>query len=424
MPFALGRITAGPRIAIIPPPDYHPHAWNQVFSKKYRLSARSVTSTNECLHYLADEQTLAYVLLGDRAWRDVFFDSARLRQGLRGKLVYRMGSSARGEARALLREGLAAFIGYDGEFRGFPNTRRFETSVARPFIAGLRALRVGKNAAGVEANIRYEWLTLMLEIQDSNTFVSGETMALLNAESNLEKLFLFGDGSWQISSRPTLMLLSGLAPADDGKMPNERNHIFNRPAVVNAFGARRDLVPRVEIVDISLMALSLLRTDPSSIANLSPHQFEDLVADRLRAMNFTVHKVGGTYERDGGIDFFAVPNSGPFPFVLAVQVKHSHSGRKVGPSVVRELKGVLSNQPLCMGLIVTNTGFTPDAEWTARQAPILIRLRGFSDLQKWLQDEFSGDDVYDELPRFVELAPGICVPVPRPIGSADATTSQ
>jgi hypothetical protein len=81
---------------------------------------------------------------------------------------------------------------------------------------------------------------------------------------------------------------------------------------------------------------------------------------------------------------------------------------------VRDLAGVLSRSGLNAGIIVTNTRFTPDARWFAQQMGSLIRLRDLDDLRRWLQNEFGGDDVYDELPRSIQLGPGLEFPVPRP----------
>jgi hypothetical protein len=178
---------------------------------------------------------------------------------------------------------------------------------------------------------------------------------------------------------------------------------------------QRYLVARFELIDISLVLLSCLQADPMRVMQLSSEQFENLIVERLSANDFTVHKCGGTYQRDGGIDLIAVPKRSDFPGVIAVQVKHSARNRTVGSSVVRDLAGVLSRTGLNAGIIVTNTRFTRDARWFAQQMGSLIRLRDFDDLRRWLQNEFGGDDVYDELPPSIQLGPGLEFRVPRPL---------
>jgi hypothetical protein len=286
--------------------------------------------------------------------------------------------------------------------------------LGRPFLALLRALSAGKNVGQVANSLRYALIELMMKMHDDSSSGDGSPLMLICAQRALEEIVVLGDEGWKIPPHSDVVVLDGLDMPDtvsiDGEMPVDVG-IASREGL-----GSRDLTPRVVLIDVSPIVSHLL--GQASLDELSAEEFEDFVADRLRAMNFSIQKVGGTYERDGGIDFLAVPNAAPIPYLLAVQVKHSRSGRSVGPSVVRELGGVLTAQPIDVGLIVTNTRFTPDAQWVAREMPKLMRLRDATDLQRWLQNEFGGEDVFDELPRFVRLAPGLDIPVPRPIGSS------
>jgi hypothetical protein len=63
------------------------------------------------------------------------------------------------------------------------------------------------------------------------------------------------------------------------------------------------------------------------------------------------------------------------------------------------------------GLLVTNTAFTPDAEWFAREHARLLRLRGFSDIGRWLELDFSDDAEWREIPREIEVCPGVVIPI-------------
>ena len=100
---------------------------------------------------------------------------------------------------------------------------------------------------------------------------------------------------------------------------------------------------RIELVDLSEELMDSLIQSPDEINNISPETFELLIADRLSAMGMGVKQVGNTYSKDGGVDIIAWPDHNfSYPFLLAVQAKHSRVGRHVGSSTVRDMKGVLS----------------------------------------------------------------------------------
>jgi len=101
------------------------------------------------------------------------------------------------------------------------------------------------------------------------------------------------------------------------------------------------------------------------------------------------------------------------PCLMAVQVKHtSLSNRRVGPQPVRDLLGVVQTHGFNVGLLVTNTTFTPDARWVADQRPMLLRLRDIEDLLRWLRDKCLQKQEWRDLPREIELCPGITIELP------------
>lgn len=170
----------------------------------------------------------------------------------------------------------------------------------------------------------------------------------------------------------------------------------------------------VEVVSISPEVIARLAATPADLSTLSPEEFELLVADRLALMGHGVQRVGSTNTRDGGIDLIAWPErNASIPYLLAVQVKHSRKGRTVPSRVVRDLKGVLSMTPLDFGLLVTNTTFSPDARWVARERPNIVRLRDFNDLKYWLREEFAHENLDRDLPSEISLGPGLRVTIPH-----------
>jgi hypothetical protein len=160
--------------------------------------------------------------------------------------------------------------------------------------------------------------------------------------------------------------------------------------------------------------VQVLSNNLEELYRLSPEAFEELVCDRLQAMGLGVSRIGGNiYHKDGGIDIVAWPIEFEFPFLIAVQVKHhQRSDRRTGPAPVRELLGSVYSGPFKMGVLVTNTTFTPDAVWVARNQPTLLHLRDISSIKRWLLDNFLDDYDWQQMPNQIEVCPGVVVNLP------------
>lgn len=133
-------------------------------------------------------------------------------------------------------------------------------------------------------------------------------------------------------------------------------------------------------------------------------------------MGLGVQLVGDVYRKDGGVDIIAYPDTGcVFPFLLAVQVKHHRTNRKTAVNDIRDLHGVITarTSSFNMGVIVTNTSFTADAEWFADNNQTLLRLRDLKDLRRWLRNDFINEYEWREIPNQIELAPGVKVTIPK-----------
>ncbi len=168
--------------------------------------------------------------------------------------------------------------------------------------------------------------------------------------------------------------------------------------------------PLITLTSITPEVISRLAASPEDLLQLSPENFELLVADRLAAMGLGVRRIGHANRADGGIDMVAWPEqNASVPFLLAVQAKHSRVNRAVSSRVVRDLKGVLAAAPFDIGLVVTNTRFSPDAQWAAQQGPRIVRLRDLNDLLRWLRADFASEGRYRDLPSTISLAPGLRV---------------
>ncbi|MCJ7653644.1 MAG: restriction endonuclease [Actinobacteria bacterium] len=172
----------------------------------------------------------------------------------------------------------------------------------------------------------------------------------------------------------------------------------------------------VSLVDVTPSLLKMLKEDPSRLHQLSPSVFEKFIAERIDRMGFDVQLTGALSLRDGGIDLIAVPKlRTAASFLLAGQVKHHQDIRKTGRSAVDRLLAWRDSQ-FRLGLLVTNTDFTKDARWVAAQENnrAFLRLRDFADLKRWLEDNFTSEEDWREIPDTIVLAPGITIAIPRP----------
>jgi restriction system protein len=143
------------------------------------------------------------------------------------------------------------------------------------------------------------------------------------------------------------------------------------------------------------------------LRSMNPYDFQDLVADLLRAMSYHVTWVSPP-GKDGGLDILAWPDAlGTKPPRIKVQVKRQEQA--VSVDGLRSFMALLGDDDV--GLFVCTGGFTKDAEAEARtQEKRRVRLIGLEKLFD-LWDEHYGkltDDARQRLPlrsiRF--LAPG------------------
>jgi hypothetical protein len=178
------------------------------------------------------------------------------------------------------------------------------------------------------------------------------------------------------------------------------------------FDEQVSLPVRVELVDVTHALLERLRLDPNEIYRIGEEQLEELVCDRLTAMEFETRRTGRANRKDGGIDIFFW-NEGPFPILGAAQVKHHRAhNRSNGPDVIRDFRGVLAVHPVQFGVVITNTTFTADARWFADHEQGLIRLRDGEDLRRWINDQFVDDEFWRTVPAKIQLCPGVEIEIP------------
>jgi len=122
------------------------------------------------------------------------------------------------------------------------------------------------------------------------------------------------------------------------------------------------------------------------IGGLGPYEFQNLVAELLRGMGYHIPHVAPPGP-DGGIDLVAYRDPlGTSEPRIKVQVKHRQS--KVGAKDVRELAGLLRVQG-DIGLLVSSSGFSSDAERDARASQKHIELMDLPRLISLWQEHYA-----------------------------------
>jgi restriction system protein len=100
------------------------------------------------------------------------------------------------------------------------------------------------------------------------------------------------------------------------------------------------------------------------LAALTPTEFEQWCAHRLRALGYTVRHVGG--QGDHGVDLFAEKNGE----LAVVQCKRFTGKRSVGEPQLRDLYGAMHSERAARGIVITAGYFTEEAHAWARGKPI------------------------------------------------------
>jgi restriction system protein len=138
----------------------------------------------------------------------------------------------------------------------------------------------------------------------------------------------------------------------------------------------------------------------SYLRSMNPYDFQDLVADLLRAMSFHVSWISPP-GKDGGVDILAWPDAlGMKSPRIKVQVKRQQ--QSVSVEGLRSFMAVLGDDDV--GLFVSTGGFTKDAELEARTQEkrriTLISLERLFDL--WVDNY---DKLTDQARRRLPLRP-------------------
>ncbi|MFE0771519.1 restriction endonuclease [Streptomyces sp. NPDC058861] len=127
------------------------------------------------------------------------------------------------------------------------------------------------------------------------------------------------------------------------------------------------------------------------IDRLTPSQFEQFVSGLLERSECSITRRGGR-ANDMAADVLATNHDGVY---IAVQCKHTRTGRNVGAATMYEVNGTATPEHGAkVALVVTNGGFTKSALAFAQRHE--IRTVGRDELAKWADGSLTLADILGE----------------------------
>jgi restriction system protein len=125
-----------------------------------------------------------------------------------------------------------------------------------------------------------------------------------------------------------------------------------------------------------------IKNEPTRLGQLTPRQFEQIVAALLVRLGYEVQVTSQT--RDAGIDMFVIHHDPIGKSAFAVECKYYASGRPVGVAPVRALSAVKEINDANRAILVTNTRFPEEAkEFASRDQD--IQHVDSDELLEWLK---------------------------------------
>lgn len=115
--------------------------------------------------------------------------------------------------------------------------------------------------------------------------------------------------------------------------------------------------PSIVIADPRV--IEFLSKDPQRLFALSPRQFEELIAELMHRLGYSVQL--GPLGRDGGVDLFAESKSEVGDELVLIQCKRYRDDRKIGEPIVKQLHADVHDRSATRGLVATTSYFSSTA---------------------------------------------------------------
>lgn len=138
------------------------------------------------------------------------------------------------------------------------------------------------------------------------------------------------------------------------------------------------------IIPIQAQLLALIQKDPALVFNITPRQFEEIIAELFDAKGFSIELTKQT--RDGGRDIIAIHETMNTRLKLLIECKRWAPANKVSLSVVQRLYGVKTAEAASKAILVTTSSFSAPARQFASDHFWELDLKGYNDIMKWIRE--------------------------------------
>ena len=146
------------------------------------------------------------------------------------------------------------------------------------------------------------------------------------------------------------------------RLKEDNLNILYTPCIIDKYGNainKIDNSTKIAVTEVNDQLLCDLAKNPELLHDLSPYNFERVIASMFEKKGFTVKITPQT--RDGGKDIFVAKND-LCSFLFYVECKKYAPNQHVGIDVIQRLYGVISAEKATGGIIATTSYFTKPAK--------------------------------------------------------------
>ncbi|MFC1869651.1 restriction endonuclease [Chloroflexota bacterium] len=143
------------------------------------------------------------------------------------------------------------------------------------------------------------------------------------------------------------------------------------------------IVPKL-IIPAQSYLVSLVKDHPESLFDITPRQFEELIAELFHDFGFDIELTQAT--RDGDRDIVAIYEAANIKTKYLIECKRYKSTTKVSLAIVQRLYGVKMSEAANKAILVTTSSFSKPANQFASSHVWDLDLKGYDDIIQWVDD--------------------------------------
>jgi hypothetical protein len=142
------------------------------------------------------------------------------------------------------------------------------------------------------------------------------------------------------------------------------------------------IIPRL-ILPVHSQLIDLIKNDPKMIFQISPREFEEIIAELFKARGFEIELTRQT--RDGGRDIIAISEHLDIRSKYLIECKRYLPDNKVTISLVQRLYGVKMAESANKAILATTSSFTKPAKEFASEHIWDLDLKAYDDIMGWIK---------------------------------------